>query len=653
GSDNYGLDLSAPSAPTVVIATDANNDGYINKAEQGSATTDTVNIGLPADAKAGDTLNVTINGVAQAGHVLTAAEITAGQVVITPTAPAEGGTLTVAATITDPAGNTSAQGSDSAKLDTTAPSAPTVVIATDANNDGYINKAEQGSATTDTVNIGLPADAKAGDTLNVTINGVAQTGHVLTAAEITAGQVVLTPTAPAEGGTLTVAATITDPAGNTSAQGSDSAKLDTTAPSAPTVVITTDANNDGYINKAEQGSATTDTVNIGLPADAKAGDTLNVTINGVAQTGHVLTAAEITAGQVVITPTAPAEGGTLTVAATITDPAGNTSAQGSDSAKLDTTAPSAPTVVIATDANNDGFINKAEQGSATTDTVNIGLPADAKAGDTLNVTINGVAQTGHVLTAAEITAGQVVLTPAAPAEGGTLTVAATITDPAGNTSVQGSDSAKLDTTAPSAPTVVIATDANNDGFINKAEQGSATTDTVNIGLPADAKAGDTLNVTINGVAQAGHVLTAAEITAGQVVITPTAPAEGGTLTVAATITDVAGNTSAQGSDSATLITSGPLASITVDPVTADNVLNIAETSGATVTVTGTVGGDVKVGDTVTLTVNGHNTTGQVIDLGNGQLGYNIAVSSTDLKADSTVHASVTTTDSHGNSSTAT
>ncbi|RQO65411.1 hypothetical protein DBR44_19345, partial [Aquitalea sp. FJL05] len=107
-----------------------------------------------------------------------------------------------------------------------------------------------------------------------------------------------------------------------------------------------------------------------------------------------------------------------------------------------------------------------------------------------------------------------------------------------------SDSAVRDTTAPSAPTVVIATDANNDGFINKAEQGSATTDTVNIGLPSDAKVGDTLNVTINGVAQAGHVLTAAEISAGQVVITPTAPAEGGTLNVAATITDVAGNTSA-------------------------------------------------------------------------------------------------------------
>ncbi|RQO65488.1 hypothetical protein DBR44_19310, partial [Aquitalea sp. FJL05] len=84
--------------------------------------------------------------------------------------------------------------------------------------------------------------------------------------------------------------------------------------------------------------------------------------NGTAQPGHVLTAAEISAGQVVITPNAPAEGGTLNVAATITDVAGNTSASASDSAVRDTTAPSAPTVVIATDANNDGFINKAEQG---------------------------------------------------------------------------------------------------------------------------------------------------------------------------------------------------------------------------------------------------------------------------------------------------
>ena len=50
-------------------------------------------------------------------------------------------------------------------------------------------------------------------------------------------------------------------------------------------------------------------------------------------------------------------------------------------------------------------------------------------------------------------------------------------------------------------------------------------------------------------------------------------------------------------------TVAPVASITLDAITADNIVNAAE-AGGTVAVTGTVGGDVQVGDTVTLTVNG-------------------------------------------------
>ena len=50
-------------------------------------------------------------------------------------------------------------------------------------------------------------------------------------------------------------------------------------------------------------------------------------------------------------------------------------------------------------------------------------------------------------------------------------------------------------------------------------------------------------------------------------------------------------------------TLAPVASIILDAITADNIVNAAE-AGGTVAVTGTVGGDVQVGDTVTLTVNG-------------------------------------------------
>ncbi|MBK7675181.1 MAG: Ig-like domain-containing protein [Candidatus Accumulibacter sp.] len=56
-------------------------------------------------------------------------------------------------------------------------------------------------------------------------------------------------------------------------------------------------------------------------------------------------------------------------------------------------------------------------------------------------------------------------------------------------------------------------------------------------------------------------------------------------------------------------TAPPLPTITLDAdITADDILNAAEIAG-NVTVTGTVGGDAKAGDTVTLTVNGQNFTG--------------------------------------------
>ena len=99
-------------------------------------------------------------------------------------------------------------------------------------------------------------------------------------------------------------------------------------------------------------------MSVGLPegaAAAAAGDTL--TVNGVDRT---LTADDISAGTVAYEFDAPADGETLTVTATITDAAGNESAQGSDSAKIDTTATGAPTVTISEDANNDGLISASE-----------------------------------------------------------------------------------------------------------------------------------------------------------------------------------------------------------------------------------------------------------------------------------------------------
>ena len=53
------------------------------------------------------------------------------------------------------------------------------------------------------------------------------------------------------------------------------------------------------------------------------------------------------------------------------------------------------------------------------------------------------------------------------------------------------------------------------------------------------------------------------------------------------------------------------ATIDIDPnITADDVINAAE-AGGTVAITGTVGGDVQDGDTVTLTINGRSDARRV------------------------------------------
>ena len=77
-----------------------------------------------------------------------------------------------------------------------------------------------------------------------------------------------------------------------------------------------------------------------------------------------------------------------------------------------------------------------------------------------------------------------------------------------------------------------------------------------------------------------------------------------TVHASVTATDAAGNTTTATDDQAyTVDTVAPVASIILDAITADNIVNAAE-AGGTVAVTGTVGSDVQVGDTVTLTVNG-------------------------------------------------
>ncbi|HAS8250712.1 TPA: Ig-like domain-containing protein, partial [Vibrio vulnificus] len=94
------------------------------------------------------------------------------------------------------------------------------------------------------------------------------------------------------------------------------------------------------------------------------------------------------------------------------------------------------------------------------------------------------------------------------------------------------------------------------------------------------------------------------------------------------VTDKAGNSDTSDALQVTIDTVAS-ASITVDAIAGDDIVNAQDAQG-TVTITGTVGGDANVDDTVTLTVNGKEYTGKVFADAEGKLVYSIDVQGSDL-----------------------
>ncbi|MDO9003047.1 MAG: type I secretion C-terminal target domain-containing protein, partial [Aquabacterium sp.] len=290
--------------------------------------------------------------------VLTQADIDKGSVSVPGiTNPGEGSTLTVTAQVKDVAGNLGATGTDSAIIDTTAPSVLTAQL------DPASDSGTKGDGITNDATPTISGTGDPGAQIKVTMPG---TNEVLTTTVLPNGTWTVTPTQDIPNGTTGQAqVTETDAAGNTT-QTTVPLNIDTGVPNngaAPTVTITEDANNDGFINKAEL-SGNVDVKVAFTTAQVNIGDVVKVTSGGV--TNDVAITAQDKANGFVSTSFAPAaEGTTMTVTAVIVDTAGNSSAPGADSAKIDTTPPA-----LDLDADNSsgvtgtGYVTSYTEGSA-------------------------------------------------------------------------------------------------------------------------------------------------------------------------------------------------------------------------------------------------------------------------------------------------
>ena len=618
------LDTTAPVASLTLAPITADN--VLNAAEAAGLVAVTGTVG--GDVKTGDIVHLTVNGVVYRGAV--AAGHFSINVAGSDLAADADKTVDASVSTTDAAGNsTTATTSEIYTLDTPAPVASLTLDPITADN--VLNAAEAAGLVAVTGTVG--GDVKTGDIVHLTVNGVGYSGAV--AAGHFSINVAGSDLAADADKTVDASVSTTDAAGNsTTATTSEIYAVDTTAPLASLTLAPITADN--VLNAAEAAGLVAVTGTVG--GDVKTGDIVHLTVNGVGYTGAV--AAGHFSINVAGSDLAADADKTVDASVSTTDAAGNsTTATTSEIYTVDTTAPLASLTLDPITADN--VLNAAEAAGLVAVTGTVG--GDVKTGDIVHLTVNGVGYTGAV--AAGHFSINVAGSDLAADADKTVDASVSTTDAAGNsTTATTSEIYAVDTTAPLASLTLAPITADN--VLNAAEAAGLVAVTGTVG--GDVKTGDIVHLTVNGVGYSGAV--AAGHFSINVAGSDLAADADKTVDASVSTTDAAGNsTTATTSEIYTVDTTAPLASLTLDPITADNVLNAAEAAGL-VAVTGTVGGDVKTGDIVHLTVNGVAYTGAVAA---GHFSINVAGSDLAADADQTVDASVSTTDAAGNSTTAT
>ncbi|KFX02651.1 hemagglutinin, partial [Pectobacterium betavasculorum] len=433
-----------------------------------------------------------------------------------------------------------------------------------------------------------------------------------------------------------VSATVTtrDTAGNvTTANTSHAYGVDTVAPTASITID--DVTSDNVVNAAESGQ--TIAVTGQVDNDVKAGDTVTVTVG--TETYQTTVNADGKTWSVNVPGSVLAANGDVSATVTTRDTAGNvTTANTSHAYSVDTVAPVAS--ISIDDVTSDNVINASESGQTIAVTGNV--DNDVKAGDAITVTVG--TETYQTTVNADGKTWSVNVPGAVLAANGDISATVTTRDTAGNvTTANTSHAYSVDTVAPIA--LITIDNVTSDNVINASESGQTIAVTGQV--DNDVKAGDAVTVTVGS--ETYQTTVNADGKTWSVNVPGSVLAANGDVSATVTTRDTAGNvTTANSTHAYGVDTDAPVASITIDDVTSDNVINASE-SGQTIAVTGQVDNDVKDGDAITVTV-GTETYQTTVNT-DGKT-WSVNVPGAVLAANSDVSATVTTRDTAGNITTA-
>ncbi|QMB04965.1 retention module-containing protein [Citrobacter freundii] len=644
---NTTVTLDTQAADAISIDTVA-DDNTVNRSESRMPTL--ISGAVTGDAQPGDPVAVQVNGQTFNGVVVTDEHGALRYHVAVPTSALHEGRNDVQVTVTgvDTAGNTAvAVQNTTVTLDTQAADAISIDTVAD---DNIVNRSESRMPTL--ISGAVTGDAQPGDPVAVQVNGQTFNGVVVTDEHGALRYNVAVPTSALHEGRNDVQVTVigVDTAGNTAvAVQNTTVTLDTQAANAISIDTVAD---DNTVNRSESRMPTL--ISGAVTGDAQPGDPVAVQVNGQTFNGVVVTDEHGALRYHVAVPTSALHEGRNDVQVTVTgvDTAGNTAvAVQNTTVTLDTQAADAISIDTVAD---DNIVNRSESRMPTL--ISGAVTGDAQPGDPVAVQVNGQTFNGVVVTDEHGALRYHVAVPTSALHEGRNDVQVTVTgvDTAGNTAVAVQNTTvTLDTQAADAISIDTVAD---DNIVNRSESRMPTL--ISGAVTGDAQPGDPVAVQVNGQTFNGVVVTDEHGALRYHVAVPTSALHEGRNDVQVTVTgvDTAGNTAVAVQNTTVTLDTQAHNALTIDDVTADNILNRSELYMRHQVVTGTVSGeDARAGDRVDLVINGHDYHGRVIDLGNGSLGYRIAVDSAafadnsgKVLKDVDVHASVVSQDAAGN-----
>ncbi|MEG5880525.1 Ig-like domain-containing protein [Enterobacter hormaechei] len=555
----YSVDATAP---TVTIDTVA-GDNVINGSEAAAG----VAISGTTTAEVGQTVTVNLGGNSYTAQVQQGGVWSINVPAADLSTLADNG-YTVQVSVSDAAGNPGSAGK-AITLDTTPPTVSFNVVA----GDDVINSVEHGQAQ---VVSGTATGASVGDKLVITIGSNQYTTTVDASGKWSVG-VPASDISALTDGTVTLSATITDSAGNSSTQ-----THDVVVNTASVALTVNTLSGDDVINAAEAGASL---VINGSSAQFANGTQVTITLNGKSYTATIQSDGSWTTTVPAADVGTLADGARYQVTVSAQDSAGN-SASATHTISVDTTAP----VISVNTLSGDDVLNAAEAQQPLT----VHGSSSAEAGQTVTVTLGGKTYTALVANDGTWTL-DVPAADLANLSEGALTVTASVNDKAGNNG-QTTHTLTVDTVAPA---VTISTVADDD-IVNNAEQLAGQT----ISGTTTAEQGQTVTVSFNG-----HSYQATVAANGSwSVFVPGRDFLGlsdGDYTITATVSDKAGN---PGSATHDVTLNGDVPTIAINTFAQDDIVNAAE-HGTPLTVSGTT--DAPTGQTVTITLNGKTYTATV------------------------------------------